>query len=167
MTNCKQDDRKGPSLMKSVPGKSSVKKTMRVATAFTGVAAGVGGVAAFAPAAQANSQVAYPYVLWVKTSPLISYIRVCGWKDVGGGEWYCTGIESNPYEFTTHSNYFGGNWKDGKVDVSVWNGTGSPFVHRCNTNGAYHGVFRGTGTGFGVSLSAGYHNPLGAGNSEC
>jgi hypothetical protein len=147
--------------MKSILGKSPVKKTMRVATAFTGVAAGVAG---FAPAAEANSQVGYPYVLWVNTKASASNIQACGYKDVGTGEWYCTAREGNPHT-GNHSNYFGGNWKDGKVNIYEWHyiqpSLSSEVVHTCNTNGAYHGVFRGTGTGFGVSLSGGYHAPLG------
>src|ERR1700728_20912 len=87
---------KGPALMKSILGTSPAKKTMRVATAFTGVAAtAFAGVAAFAPGAKANSQVHYPYVLWVKTSTLVTSIQVCGYKDVGTGEWYCTEREAN------------------------------------------------------------------------
>src|ERR1017187_9696653 len=102
MMNCEQDDRKGPRLMKSVPGKSSAKKTMRVATAFAGVAA---GVAAFAPAAQAapdNAPVPQPYTLWVKTSGNVAYIQVCGYKDVGSGKWYCTGQEVNSPYFSSN-----------------------------------------------------------------
>jgi hypothetical protein len=141
--------------------KSSVKRTMRVATAFTGVTA---GVAAFAPAAQAapdNAPVAYPYTLWVNTGGSTSTIQVCGYKDVGSGEWYCTAREGNPHHGADHSNYFGTNWKDGKVNVWEWyqfSGVSVELLHTCNTNGAYHGVFR---TG-GVSLSAGSHIPLGA-----
>jgi hypothetical protein len=146
--------------MKSVLGKSSVKKTMRVATAFTGVAT---GVAAFAPAAQAapdNPPVPQPYTLWVNTSGNVAFIQVCGYKDVGSGEWYCTGVESNSPYFSSdkvHTNYFGTNWKRGKVNVYLWSSSSTEFGATCNTNGAYHGIFR---TG-GVSLSRGFGAPLG------
>jgi hypothetical protein len=156
--------------MKSILGTSTAKKTMRVATAFTGVAASAfAGVAAFAPAAKANSQVPSPYTIWVKTSSLVTSIQVCGYKDVGSGEWYCTAKEPNPHHNTEHSNYFGGNWKDGKVNVYEWDYTSyfnstQSGAHTCNTNGAYHGVFR---TG-GVSLSAGNHASLGVDSkAEC
>ena len=147
--------------MKSVLGKSSGKKTMRVATAFTGVAA---ACAACAPAAQAapdNAPVPQPYTLWVNTSGNVAYIQVCGYKDVGTGEWYCTGIETNSPYFSSdkvHTNYFGTNWKRGKVDVYLWSSSSTEFGATCNTNGAYHGIFR---TG-GVSLSRGFGAPLGA-----
>ena len=146
--------------MKSVPGKSSAKKTMRVATAFTGVAA---GVAAFAPAAQAapdNAPVPQPYTLWVKTSGNVAYMQVCGYKDVGSGKWYCTGQEVNSPYFSSnkvHSASFGTNWKRGKVNVYLWSGSSTEFDATCNTNGAYHGVFR---TG-GVVLSGGFNAALG------
>jgi hypothetical protein len=146
--------------MKSVLGKSSVKKTMRVATAFTGVAT---GVAAFAPAAQAapdNPPVPQPYTLWVNTSGNVAFIQVCGYKDVGSGEWYCTGVESNSPYFSSdkvHTNYFGTNWKRGKVNVYLWSSSNTEFGATCNTNGAYHGVFRAGG----VSLSRGFGAPLG------
>jgi hypothetical protein len=153
--------------MKSVLGKSSGKKTMRVATAFTGVAA---ACAAFAPAAQAapdNAPVPQPYTLWVKTGSNVSLIQVCGWKDIGGGEWYCTADEYNPFFPGGGTNYFGGNWKRGEVsivmDTQIISLPTHQFSHRCNTNGAYHGVFRPGG----VSLSAGYHNPLGVSYAEC
>ena len=146
--------------MKSVPGKSSAKKTMRVATAFTGVAA---GVAAFAPAAQAapdNAPVPQPYTLWVRTSGNVAYMQVCGYKDVGSGKWYCTGQEVNSPYFSSnkvHSASFGTNWKRGKVNVYLWSGSSTEFDATCNTNGAYHGVFR---TG-GVVLSGGFNAALG------
>ena len=146
--------------MKSVPGKSSAKKTMRVATAFAGVAA---GVAAFAPAAQAapdNAPVPQPYTLWVKTSGNVAYMQVCGYKDVGSGKWYCTGQEVNSPYFSSnkvHSASFGTNWKRGKVNVYLWSGSSTEFDATCNTNGAYHGVFR---TG-GVVLSGGFNAALG------
>ena len=146
--------------MKSVPGKSSAKKTMRVATAFTGVAA---GVAAFAPAAQAapdNAPVPQPYTLWVKPSGNVAYMQVCGYKDVGSGKWYCTGQEVNSPYFSSnkvHSASFGTNWKRGKVNVYLWSGSSTEFDATCNTNGAYHGVFR---TG-GVVLSGGFNAALG------
>jgi hypothetical protein len=161
--------------MKSILGTSAAKKTMRVATAFTGVAAtAFTGVATFAPAAKANSQVYYPYVLWVKTSSLVTSIQVCGYKDVGTGEWYCTEPEANPYHYLgTHSNYFGGNWKDGKVNVYDWWHSTEYHAwikssHTCNTNGAYHGVLRLSVNGnSGVSLSAGSHYALGMSKKEC
>jgi hypothetical protein len=133
---------------------------MRVATAFTGVAA---GVAAFAPAAQAapdNAPVPQPYTLWVKTSGNVAYMQVCGYKDVGSGKWYCTGQEVNSPYFSSnkvHSASFGTNWKRGKVNVYLWSGSSTEFDATCNTNGAYHGVFR---TG-GVVLSGGFNAALG------
>lgn len=152
--------------MRSVLGKSSIKKTMRVATVFTGVAA---GTAVFAPVAKANSAAPYPYKAWVYTGADVVSLQVCGYKDVGSGEWYCTAVERNPYNSkSNHANYMGSNWKDGKMNVWVFNshpgGTGpTEWGHTCNTNGAYHGVFR---TG-GVSLSAGNHKPLVSATSEC
>jgi hypothetical protein len=150
--------------------RSSVKKTMRVATTFTGVAA---GVAAFAPAAKANSAVPYPYKLWVNTSIAVFLIQACGYKDVGDGSWYCTAAEKNPHwNVSDAANYMGSNWKDGKVNIWVWSGSpsgpgegvsGKEYGHTCNTNGAYHGIFR---TG-GVSLSTGSRALLGLSTAEC
>jgi hypothetical protein len=138
------------SLMKSVLGKSSVKKTMRVATAFTGVAA---GVAIFAPAAQAapdNTPVPQPYKIWVDTASTVQSLQVCGWKDVGTGKWTCTAIEHNPnFDKVGTANYMGANWKRGKVNVWMFDFPGgSKAGHTCNTNGSYSGSLR---TG-GVSL---------------
>lgn len=143
-------------------------RKMRVATAFTGVAA---GVAAFAPAAKANTSVPYPYKIWVNTSPVISQVQVCGYKDVSNGKWTCTAKHGNPC-FSVSGEphacglYQGSNWQTGKTNVWMWtptNGGIEEFGHTCNTFGSYHGVFR---TG-GVSLSAGNHTSLGASNAEC
>jgi hypothetical protein len=144
--------------MKSVLGKSRVKKTMRVATVFTGVFA---GAAAYAPAAKADTAVPWPYVLWVYTGFSIHYVQACGYKDVGTGEWYCTAKEANPHGFSAHSQYFGGNWKDGKVNIWEWgkispNDNSIEVGHTCNTNGSYTGHLKMGAAGDGVSLSTGY-----------
>ena len=148
---------------------------MRVATVFAGTAA---AVTAFGPAAEAapdNIPPASPYTLWVNTSSKVISIQVCGYKDVGGGEWYCTKMVQNPHAGIDHSNYFGGNWKRGKVNVwewvdnYIWASPPQYYVgHTCNTNGSYHGVFKSTpAAGFGVSLSAGSHVPLGGSPANC
>ncbi len=101
-----------------------------------------------------------PYTLWVKTSGNVAYMQVCGYKDVGSGKWYCTGQEVNSPYFSSnkvHSASFGTNWKRGKVNVYLWSGSSTEFGATCNTNGAYHGVFR---TG-GVVLSGGFNAALG------
>ena len=147
--------------MNSVLGKLAAKKTMRVATAFAGT---VAGVAAFAPAARANSRVPQPYTIWVNTADSVGFIQVCGYKDTG--KWYCTSAENNPHYGTSATNYFGTGWIDGKVNVWEWGSIAgfNEHGHTCNTStGAYHGVFR---TG-GVSLSGGSHAPLGLTNVEC
>jgi hypothetical protein len=164
--------------MTSVPGKPARKKTKRVATVFTGLAA-MG--AAFGPAAQAaqaapppplNPTVPQPYTIWVKTSALVYWIQVCAYKNVGtktlpAGSWYCTGVERNPHYLSNslepHSNYFGPNWVDGKVNVWVWSIGKAEWGHTCNTHAdSYHGVLRNgvNSDSAGVSLSAGYHNPI-------
>lgn len=158
--------------MKTSSGNPPGKKAMRVSTIFAGAVAIAAG---FGPAAQAapdNPPVPQPYTLWVNTKSSIYSIQVCGYKDVGGGQWTCTVKHHNPYYgqiysgHPYHSNYFGGNWKRGKINVWEWRLTGnssSEWGHTCNTNGSYHGIFR---TG-GVSLSGGFRFPLGASNSEC
>jgi len=134
--------------------KSPTKKTMRVATAFTGAIAGaIGGVAAFAPAAHADTAVPYPYKIWVKLSDYVGFVQVCGYKDVGGGDWTCTAVQNNPdYYKQSYAAYMGSNWKDGKVNVWVWGSISGANEHgdTCNTNGAYYGTLR---TG-GVSLKS-------------
>lgn len=162
--------------MKSVLTKSSAKKTMRVATTFTGV---VAGVASFAPAAKANPMVPYPYDEWIYLSSRVSAWKVCGWKDVGGGSWYCTVRHTNPhFGQSIHPAYTGSNWKDGRVTVFISGQYLTPNSQfgsewSCNTNGAYHGHFRGTGSSFGVSLTAANGAPFGiigqtaGGSVEC
>jgi hypothetical protein len=165
--------------MKSALGKSAGKKTKRVATVFTGVAA-MG--AAFAPAAQAvpavpampaNPIVYVPYTTWVKTSPDVYSIQVCGYHvESEGNAWYCTAKEHNPHFGGSHSNFFGGPWQGGKTNIWVWAGSahGTEYGHTCNTStGAYHAVSRiGKNGSAGLSFSAGYHSPIRAtGTSEC
>jgi hypothetical protein len=167
--------------MKSVLGKSAVKKTMRVATAFTGAAGfAAAGLAAYAPTAKADSYVPWPYALWVNADRYIYSLQVCGWKDTGGGggAWTCTAKQHNPYFYgdtctfsciNSHPAYFGSNWKDGQVNVWNWNSSGKEYLHTCNTNGAYYGRLRGTGNG-GIGLSLTGNNngyPLYVGTSEC
>jgi len=167
--------------MKSILGKSAVKKTMRVATAFTGAAGfAAAGLAAYAPAAKADSAVPYPYDMWVDANRLVYSVQACGWKDTNEGTWTCTlkHHNTNFYSGTCEPStcteeapaYQGSNWKDGQVDIYTWGGPhGSKETqHVCNTNGAYVGHFRGTGTSFGVSLSANndFYGIL-PGTSEC
>jgi hypothetical protein len=93
MMNCEQDDRKGPRLLKSDPGKSATKKTMRVATVFCGTAA---ATAAFGPTAMANTKVPAPYRLTVYTNGYVYKEQVCGYRDYGGVKWSCSSVRVNP-----------------------------------------------------------------------
>ena len=169
--------------MKSVPGKSTMKKTMRVATAFTGAAGFAAGLVGYAPAAKADSTVPEPYYLWANLDRYVYSAQACGWKDTNEGTWTCTVKHHNPAFYggtctvsctNSHPAYQGSNWKDGQVDIYTWNSGGTETEHICNTNGGYYGHFRGTGTSFGVSLTANNIGspivpqlPSGPGNSEC
>lgn len=135
---------------------------MRVATVFTGAAAVTAG---FAPSALANTRVPQPYRMTVYVSPDVARIQVCGYQSPYPGHWTCTPIRTPTHHFSKGglalipgSTSFGGNWRDGKVNVWVWsspNNTESGYT--CNTNGAYYGHFKANG---GVSLTGSSNDPI-------
>jgi hypothetical protein len=147
--------------MKSDVGKPARKKTMRVATALTGVTA---CATVFAPtqAARAASTPAQPYTLLVDIQAVVSKIQVCGYKSPAPGRWTCTAVEPNPkYLKESSSAYMGNGWRRGKINVWLWDKVATPSKGgwTCNTNGAYHGwVNDGNrvhlSTGMGVGFSA-------------
>jgi hypothetical protein len=139
--------------------KSATRKTMRVATVFTGAAAVTAG---FAPSALANTRVPQPYRLTVYVGADVQRIQVCAYQSPAPGHWTCTPIRNPTYHYSTPygdvrisgSTSFGTNWRDGKVNVWVWGysyyGTMVESGYTCNTNGAYYGHFKANG---GVSLT--------------
>ena len=153
--------------MESRPGKLTKKNVLRAATVFTGAAA---ATVAFAPTALANTKVPMPYRITAYTAPDVHAEQVCGYKDIGSGEWTCTSVKEVSRN-TSGSVSFGNNWRDGKVNVWVWYSPGENAQYEagftCNTNGAYYGHLKATG---GVSLTgiSGYAFPAAAGaNNEC
>lgn len=150
--------------MKPVTGKSTTR--MRVATAFTGV---IAGTVLFGPAraARANSAPEMPYKIWVDTKPNVTDLQVCGYKDLKGSPWECTGVISNPgFANGSHFNYMGDNYRLGEVKVFVWSGSPPTNEHHdtCNTNHYWWGSLRSNGThvyltrvngeGMGVSINS-------------
>jgi hypothetical protein len=130
---------------------------MRVATVFTGAAAVTVG---FAPSALANTRVPQPYRMTVYVGSDVQRVQVCAYKSPSPGYWTCTPIRTPTYHYSAGglarvagSTSFGGNWRDGKVNVWVWgspNGSQVESGYTCNTNGAYYGHFKADG---GVSLT--------------
>lgn len=147
--------------MKPRSDKATAKKVMRVATALTGVSAGIAvlGPAQMARAATSASPPATsPYKIWVDTALSVSKLQVCAYKSIGGGtgQWQCTAVQSNPhFTMSSHPAYMGSDWRKGLVRVWEWDsyqGYGE-FKHSCNTNGTPTAPYWGVHRAGGVSLS--------------
>jgi hypothetical protein len=177
--------------MKLSPNKSSAKKTMRVATVITGVAACATAFTPTLPAEAApnlpasnNGAPNSPYNMSVLISGKVSTIQACGYKNVGGGEWECTGIiPRNSPELTAQvlgTNWrqvqLGDNWRRGLVKL-WWNKHGAGSWDECNTNGTFNGQLDWgvTNGSYSVLLTNGVYNskggfnqgPIGFGVAEC
>jgi hypothetical protein len=173
--------------MKLSPSKSSRKKTMRVATVFTGAAACTAAYMAAPPAYAAPERPASnngipesPYSASVMISGRVSTIQACGYKNIGGGKWECTPIiaRSNP-ELTgrvSGTNWriveLGSNWRRGLFKL-WWNHHGAGSWDECNTNGAYNGQIASHSrvllfTNGSYTSQGGYlQGPVGFGVPEC
>jgi hypothetical protein len=141
--------------MQSRPRKSAKKKVMRAVTVFTGVTAVSAAVAlGFGGEAMANVKLGMPYRITVDTNTeFVVSEQVCGYKSPYPGTWTCT-----PRKYVegtgTHSVSFGGNWRDGKVNVWAWQTNGqniTEYGYTCNTNGDYYGHLKAIESG--VSLT--------------
>lgn len=127
------------------------KKTMRVATVFTGAAGIVAALAPMQPA-QAASVVPMPYNLTARLSARVTSAQLCGYRSESGtGHWTCT-----PRAHTAVGTG-GAHWTDesdlrrGKINLWMWNSHGAEFGATCNTNGSYQGIWFSTKSAFSTT----------------
>lgn len=165
--------------MKLSPIKSSAKKTMRVATVITGAAACATAFAPTLPAeatpdlpAVVNGGIPIsPYYLWVRVSPRVSTIQACGYEDVSGGKWACTGIERVTASvrnslYTEMYMPIYANWRRGLIKL-WWNKHGAGSWDECNTNGDYNGEFIPASNHQEVVLTNSHLGQIGFGVPTC
>jgi hypothetical protein len=118
--------------MTQLASRSRAKKTVRMAVALTGAAA---GVAAYQPAVPAEAAV-QNYQIQVSTSDVYQ-LQICGSNQ--NNTWVCTPGENISSSGAHHQYWKDGWWWHGHVRL-WWNAHHAGSVNNCNiTSGDYYG----------------------------
>jgi hypothetical protein len=144
-------------------------KTMRVATALTGMTACAAGFlpTAAAQAAPDNAKPGQPYWLDIAFKGSVKSYQACGSHP--GNVYRCTVYTKKPSSDPAGSwtaNHVGGNkysWDTGPITIR-WNGGGPGKNDICNTSGAYYGSIKSNGVSHHSSVILFAPNGLGIGN---